>query len=45
MYAFRRSQCPDYLTDCWERLGRYDEARKLRNQRYRFKWFSEFRYP
>lgn len=30
MYAFHRSQCPDYLTDCWERLGRYDEARKLR---------------
>ena len=44
MYAFHRSQCPDYLTDCWERLGRHYAAQKLRNQRYRFKWFSGFRY-
>ncbi|CAH6661359.1 hypothetical protein [Pseudocitrobacter vendiensis] len=44
MYAFHRSQCPDYLAECWERLGRHYEAQKLHNQRYRFKWFSGFRY-
>lgn len=44
MYSFIRPKCPDYLLECWEKLGqRYEDAKK-ENPKYTFNWYADFRY-
>ncbi len=44
MYPFIRPACPDHLTECWEALGLRYEAAKKANPKYKFYWFTTFRY-
>lgn len=44
MFKFARTECPDYLATCWERLGLQFQRAKTRNPSYKFQWYAPFRY-
>ena len=45
MYSFIRPECPDYLLECWEKLGKKYVNAKKKNPKYAFTWYAEFCYP
>lgn len=45
MYPFIRSECPEYLVNCWENMGIRFHKAKENNPRYQFRWYKAFNKP